>query len=444
MYFKKENYQPLSGLVVNALVLFSRASNGFLTAERRAWTGPINDEGIIQERSTGAFKQRSFNPRVIQPPSLFGGDYQVARKKVLFELNMHDDGRDLTDNKEVRKQKLHKNFQENIASMTVDENSGFIGHFVYTEVFLHELQGLDEVKPIRQACMDFVSDINSLFFPSASEYLQGRMRFQHSGKVLDRDEASSPTHLSNVATIGLLEQCFHDVAKQHGLVTSRQATIYKNKVRTTAERFDPATSFNISSSVLSGFNENDVAVIRSDSYKMAQIMNSALERDLKSGNRFSDQAVTLDIIIVLDYDPTWGEVTGSVDLIGFEYELDAWNTLFENFGTEKANIPVELEQTITQSRNALNLVQLVQVYGTDKKFDMNEPVKGPGGNVDTVISPGAYLKPLPKPDHEYIPELHQQIYADTGIFPPRHMIGEHVPEYQRGIGLKVIRNNKRD
>jgi len=434
MNFQKETYQHLTCLVVSAFMFLYPVSDAFLITETKTWTGPVSIDTISRERSTGVFKQPSFITRV---------DHKVALRKGLFELSMQDDGQDVTDAKEVRTQKLLKTVRENMTSRVVDDGVTQIDNFIYTEALMANVKEFDEDqkrawKLCRQTCLDFITDVNTLLTTRTGDYLNGSVYFEETRITVYRDEVSNVNHMSNIGTVRLLQACINEQAAITGSLGITSRTMFNTSRTTTAETFNVDTVIDTCSSLLTSFNSNTLGSITSAVKAVGLVLNSSIMRsDLK------DKASTMNFFVALDYNELFDEIVASFEIISFEFDLEAFLTIKERKGTVKTKDSLEMRQRVEVARNPVNMERLVNHYNKPKPDnppeDPDAPVVGPGGNVSTLDAPGSQLKPLPKPNSEFIPELHQKVYEETGVFPPRHVIGEPIPGQERGIGYKIRR-----
>jgi len=430
MNFQKETYQRLSCLVVSAFMFLYPASDAFLITETKTWTGPVSIDAISRERSTGVFKQPSF---------ITGVDHQVALRKGLFELSMQDDGQDVTDAKEVRTQKLLKTVRENMTLRVVDDTKPPIDGFIYTEALIANFQAADpaEKKTIqmcRQACLNFISDVNALLVLKTGDYLSGSVYFEATKRTVYKDDVSDINSLSNIGTVRLLQACIDEQTALTKAIGVRSFTSYDTVRVTTAETFNVDTVIDTCSTLLTSFNENSIGTITSALDAIGITMNSSLT---KSKN--TDSASTLDFFVAIDYDATFDVVTAVIETIAFDFNLDAFLNIEIKKGTVSKDEGIDMTQKVTAFRSAINVERLVKYYNTPEPEDPDAPVVGPGGNVSTLDAVDGQLLPLPKPDQKYIPELHRMIHEETGVFPPRHVIGEPIPGQGPVIGYKVRR-----
>jgi len=270
---------------------------------------------------------------------------------------------------------------------------------------------------------------------SEGPYLQGKVEFPLSRRILYRDEGSTANSLSNVGLANLVEASFKEMSIKTSAFGIPQFTHYVETRTETAKSFNINSVIDTCKTLLSSFDEGSLQGITTAATAVGETLNSSLEKK-EEGNK----ATMLNLVAVFDYDPIFDEVIAVIEIIIYDFELNAWKTIEKNKLTTKEEEFVMIKNDIESSRIPINLVRLVKIYPPEEGLTIDaadkDPV-GPPGNVATLLAPDASLLPLPKPDLAFISSIRDKINEETGVRVSRHAIGDHVPQGKREPGLKV-------
>merc|ERR1712038_1925632 len=91
-------------------------------------------------------------------------------------------------------------------------------------------------KKARQACLDFLTDVNTLQLDKEGPYLQqGKVEFPLTGRTLNRDKGSTANSLSNVGLANLVEASFKEISFKTGSFGTPAFTRYVESRTETAK-----------------------------------------------------------------------------------------------------------------------------------------------------------------------------------------------------------------
>lgn len=417
--------------LLSALAWFP-SSNAFFTATTSAGT-----RGPLANVASPSLVPRGNKEPVLLPlgAPCCGGSKGLLNGSLC--MSKYEDAR-----KSDRKDHLMKVVPESNAMVTVDPGKQTIDDFIYTEALLLDFANSDDderaaFKRSRQALSNFISDVNTLQVQKENDYLAGSAYFPESGRTLIRDEDSSDYKLSNQGIVRLLEASVKEMSVMTRSLGPQTFSKYKETKTQTANSFNLDTVIDTCTDLVSSFDQSSIGGIS----KAAKAIGDLLKKSTETQSS-TNPVSTLAFTCIVDYDPLFDEVTASLQLILFEFNFESFVTIEQNKGTERADVFVDTSTTVENSRSGVNLDRLTKYYPpNDNDQNLNENPTVPGGNVATLLAPGAYLKELQRPDLEFLPDLREKILAETNVRCTRHFSGDYVPQAMREPGYKVIRTN---
>lgn len=315
-----------------------------------------------------------------------------------------------------------------------------IDDFIYTEALLVDLGKSDDdekaaFKRVRQALLNFIVDVNTVQVNAEADYLAGKVVFPESGRTLMRDEDSSDSKLSNLGVVRLLEASIKEMGVRTSSLGTQSFSKYKETKEQKASSFNVDTVIDTCKNLLTSFDQSSTGGISEAATSIGKLLKASAESQ-SSENPVS----TLTFTCAIDYDPLFDEVIASIETILFEFNKVSYLKIENNKFSSSQEERVSTSTNIESSRGGINLDRLIKYYALDDNdLNIDENPTAPGGNVATLLAPGAYLKELKRPDPEFIPYLRNKIYAETNVRSTRHASGDYVPQAMREPGYKVIR-----